>query len=104
MNNPYQVVAVANGKAIPIRRQSDDPAMARAIAWECYTYDQATGNPEADDYRVQRSDHIAYSADQDGRPAQCLCVRCHNNLVACDGARCDACRIAPPRWRERKRG
>ena len=86
-----QVVAVARGSSAPIPRQSDDLAQARAIAWECYTYDQASGMPEADDYQVREDAAILYSADLNGQPAQVLCRQCHVRLVAEDGQMCATC-------------
>lgn len=85
----YQIVAVAGERAAPIQRQSDDPATVRAIAWECYTYDQATGNPEANDYQVRWGAQIVYSAERHGCPAQVLCGRCHTQLVTVSSRRQD---------------
>ena len=76
-----QVVAVRGDKAAPVARQGPSEEFARAVAWECYTYDQASGNPEADDYHVRSQETINYSAARDGRPAATLCPACHVGLL-----------------------
>lgn len=86
------VVKVWGDKFAPILRQKGTDLWSRAIAWECYGYDQATGLPECSDYQVMDGKNVViYSAAHDGAPTMVCCAACHSTLVRYPRRFCGHC-------------